>query len=99
MTYQFQEVTGFEWDEGNKDKNFLGHKVSNGECEQLFFNEPLIIIDDVKHSGREQRHAALGRTDDDRRLLIIFTMRGRLIRVISARDMNRKERNYYEHNG
>jgi uncharacterized DUF497 family protein len=88
-------VTGFDWDKVNIDKN-LNHGVQNWECEQVFFNEPLVVLDDPKHSIAEERSAAFGRTDGGRRLVVIFTMRGSKIRVISARDMNRKERRFYE---
>jgi hypothetical protein len=66
--------------------------VTNAECEQVFFNEPLVVSSDAKHSQDEDRFYALGRTSADRRLFVAFTMRGTLIRVISARDMSRKER-------
>ncbi|MBN8216723.1 MAG: BrnT family toxin [Spirochaetes bacterium] len=89
-------VTGFQWDKGNRNKNHLSHQVSNGEAEQMFFNLPPILWDDEKHSQGEQRHALLGTTDEGRWLTIIFTIRGTLIRVISARDMSRKERGHYE---
>jgi len=88
VVYPIPEVIGFDWDEGNRDKNLLAHDVSYGECEQLFFNEPLLILNDPKHSQIELRYAAFGRTDEGRLLVIIFTMRDQLIRVISARDMN-----------
>jgi uncharacterized DUF497 family protein len=92
-------VVGFQWDEGNADKNLIAHNVENWECEQVFFNEPLLILDDPEHSAAEKRWAAFGRTDAGRLLTVVFTIRGRLIRVISARDMNRKERLFYENNG
>jgi uncharacterized DUF497 family protein len=87
--------TGFDWDEGNAPKIWTRHAVSQGECEQLFFVEPLLIAPDPKHSGGEERWAALGRTADGRTLAIVFTLRGDLIRPISARDMNRRERALY----
>ena len=95
MGKEYSEITGFEWDEGNRDKN-LKHGVENRECEQMFFNEPLVILDDPKHSMAEERLAALGRTDAGRLLVVIYTIRGSKIRVISARDMSKKERLYYE---
>jgi hypothetical protein len=88
--------TGFEWDEGNVDKNWLKHQVSDAECEEVFFNEPLLVARDLTHSSQEPRFYALGRTDADRRLFAVFTIRGQLIRVISARDMSRRERKEYE---
>ena len=86
---------GFEWDEGNVNKNWLEHKVSPAECEQVFFNRPLVIQDDIKHSEVEKRFYALGGTDSKRNLFIAFTVRDKRIRVISARDMSRKEREVY----
>lgn len=99
MKNEFEKISGFDWDAGNSEKNRIKHNVENWECEQIFFNDPLIILDDPKHSIREKRFAAFGRTDTGRILAVIFTMRGKLIRVISARDMSRKERNFYEKNG
>lgn len=99
MINEFEQFTGFQWDEGNIDKNLIKHKVQNWECEQIFFNEPLIILDDPKHSLSEKRWAAFGQTDAGRFLTIILTKRGKLLRVVSARDMNRKERKFYEKSG
>ena len=87
---------GFEWDEGNADKNRIKHGVSRSECEQIFFNLPVVVGDDTKHSHAEDRYYALGRTDTGRGLFVVFTVRGESIRVISARDMNRKERRIYD---
>ena len=86
---------GFRWDEGNLDKNWYLHQVTNSECEEVFFNLPLIVAPDAKHSQQEQRYYALGRTDTDRWLFIAFTIRDDLIRVISARDMNQRETRKY----
>lgn len=86
---------GFQWDEGNSDKNWYLHQVTNGECEEVFFNLPLILVLDSKHSTTEQRYYLLGRTDTDRWLFIAFTIRNNLIRVISARDMNERETRKY----
>ena len=88
--------TGFDWDEGNLLKNWERHGVSASECEQVFFNLPLIVEPDTSHSGSEARFFALGVTDSGRRLFVVFTIRRILVRVISARDMNRKERKEYE---
>lgn len=92
------QVTGFDWDEGNSRKNVEKHAVAQSEAEQIFFNEPLLVLADGKHSLAETRFHALGHTEDSRLLHITFTLRdgGRLIRVISARDMHRKERAIYE---
>ena len=91
-------IEGFDWDEGNSRKSVEKHEVSQAEAEQVFFNEPLLIVEDIGHSVWELRLHALGRTDAGRLLHISFTLRGerRLIRVISARTMNRKERLRYE---
>jgi uncharacterized DUF497 family protein len=87
---------GFDWDEGNLLKNWEKHRVSASECEQVFFNSPLIAGLDEKHSSREPRYYALGITDAKRRLFIVFTVRNKLIRIISARDMSRKEREVFD---
>jgi uncharacterized DUF497 family protein len=92
----FSSVTGFEWDEGNQDKNREKHQVSNGECEEVFFNLPLLLEPDPTHSQSESRYYVLGQTNAGRRLFIAFTVRGGNIRVISARDMSKRERNFYE---
>ena len=89
-------ASGFEWDSGNTEKNWIRHQVRTTECEQVFFNRPLVVAPDVKHSGQELRFYALGQTGAARRLSIVATLRGDLIRVISARDMSRKERKAYE---
>lgn len=93
---ELSDWTGFQWDKGNRNKNLIKHSVEDLECEQVFFNEPLIILDDPKHSIAEKRFAAFGQTDVGRLLVVIFTKRGELLRVISARDMNRWERKFYE---
>jgi uncharacterized DUF497 family protein len=90
------DATGFQWDDGNAGKNWDLHRVSQVECEALFFNRPLLVTPDETHSQREARYAALGQTNGGRRLSLILTTRGTLIRVISARDMSRRERTVYE---
>jgi uncharacterized DUF497 family protein len=93
----FDLVEGFEWDEGNARKNADKHDVSQAEAEQVFFNDPLLLMDDLKHSQSETRVHAMGKTDAGRLLHVTFMLRhaGSRIRVISARDMSRKERAYY----
>src|SRR5260370_42335691 len=81
--------TGFQWDAGNADKNWELHQVSQGDCEQVFFNRPLQVAPDVEHSQREPRYAALGQTNAARRLAVVFAIRKTLIRVISSRGMRR----------
>ena len=87
---------GFEWDKGNSDKNWEKHQVSIWECEQIFFNHPLEVAEDTRHSTEEDRFYALGRTDLKRLLFVVFAVRRGKIRIISARDMSRKERKLYE---
>ena len=93
-----QKVSGFDWDRGNSRKSVEKHSVSQAESEQVFFNEPLLLLQDEKHSGTEPRYHAYGKTDVGRRLHVTFTLRNgsTLIRVISARDMHRKEELFYE---
>ena len=83
--------TGFEWDEANIQKNWERHRVTTEEAEDVFFNDPLVVRSDVQHSKGEKRYYALGRTDSGRYLFVAFTIRGLLFRVISMRDMNRRE--------
>ncbi|MEO6726683.1 MAG: BrnT family toxin [Blastocatellia bacterium] len=95
MKAHIEDCEGFAWDEGNSNKNWHLHEVTDGECEDVFFNLPLLIASDKKHSENEIRVFALGRTDADRWLFIAFTMRNKLIRVISARDMTKSEERIY----
>lgn len=92
---RLQACTGFDWDEGNLLKNWEKHGVPVAECEQAFFNRPLLARPDDRHSLAEVRFYLLGRADSGRQLFIVFTIRGDRIRVISARDMCRKERRSY----
>jgi uncharacterized DUF497 family protein len=94
----WQLVTGFEWDDGNARKSVTKHDVSQTEAEQLFFNEPLLMVSDFKHSTEETRIHALGKSDEGRKLHATFTLRQSKtkIRIISARDMSKKERKHYE---
>ena len=92
---KFDNIAGFEWDAGNIDKNWDKHGVSNAECEEVFFNSPLLIRPDSSHSQDETRTAAFGRTDTDRPLFIIFMVRKNCICIISARDMKDKELEVY----
>ena len=96
MSVNLYYCDGFEWDEGNSDKNWVLHQVSKAECEEVFFNVPLLVADDTKHSKTEKRYYVLGQTDRGRLLFIAFTIRQNLIRVISARDMNQRETKRYE---
>lgn len=88
--------TGFDWDAGNAKKNWEAHGVTSNESEQLFLNRPLVAAPDDQHSRNEPRFHALGRTNAGRLLALVFTIRGDLVRVISARDSSRRERRVYE---
>jgi len=90
------ECSGFDWDKYNSYKNWSKHNVSKNECEEIFFNQPLIIADDIRHSNSERRFFSLGKTDRERKLFIVFTVRENLIRVISARDMTTTEKRKYK---
>jgi uncharacterized DUF497 family protein len=89
------DCTGFDWDDGNTHKNWVLHRISPEEAEQVFLNEPLIVRIDVRHSRLEKRYYALGKTSSRRYLFVAFTIRQLLVRVISVRDMNRRERVAY----
>ena len=93
---RLKSCTGFDWDIYNSKKIWVKHRVDRVETEEVFSNEPVIVAEDIKHSEKEPRFYALGHTDDNRRLFVVFTIRGRLVRVISARDMSRKERKVYD---
>lgn len=92
---ELASCTGFDWD-ANVDKNWQRHQVSAAECEQVFFQRPVLVAPDLRHSRDEPRYAALGRTARGRLLAIVFTIRDARIRVISARPMSRRERRIYE---
>jgi uncharacterized protein len=94
--FDWSKLIGFDWDEGNKQKNWEKHQVDYRECEEVFFNEPLLISEDMTHSSQEQRYYVLGRSDAGRRLFLVFTIRSNKIRIISARDQSKKERKIYE---
>jgi uncharacterized DUF497 family protein len=90
------ECVGFDWDGSNSVKNWERHRVTPEEAEDLFFQDPFVVHADTRHSKGEKRYRALGRTSKDRRLFVAFTVRRKLIRVISARDMTRRELEEYE---
>src|SRR5258708_5400767 len=94
--FDLSKLEGFEWDEGNSKKNKEKHNVEKDECEQLFFNQPLIIFEDDRHTTeKEKRYGALGKTNEDRKLAIYFTIRNNRIRIISARDQGKKDKQEY----
>lgn len=88
-------LEGFEWDTGNSDQNWHQHQVRQAEAEQVLLNRPVVFAADLKHTRTEARFFTLGRTDSGRHLAIVFTTRGKLVRVISARPMSRTERRAY----
>ena len=94
----FSLVEGFDWDTGNATKSERKHGVSQQEAEQIFFNLPLLLVEDIVHSQVESRFQAMGRTDADRKLHVTFTLRrsGTLLRVISAREMSARERKIHD---
>lgn len=96
MADPLENCTGFEWDDSNTHKNWERHQVTPQEAEDVFFHEPLAVRSDVGHSKSEKRYCALGQTSTGRRLFLVFAIRRTLIRVISARDMNRNENEAYE---
>lgn len=91
-----EEISGFEWDNGNKIKNLTKHKVSQDECEETFFDPNRKIQKDLLHSAEEKRYVLLGHTKYKRLLYIVFTIRKEKVRIISARDINKRERKLYE---
>jgi uncharacterized protein len=88
-------LEGFEWDAGNSDKNWRSHQVRQSEAEQVLLSRPVVFTVDLRHSRTEARFFALGRSDSGRHLAVVFTTRGKLVRVISARPMSRAERRAY----
>jgi len=90
------EPLSFDWDSGNSSKNLIKHQVTNQEAEEVFINEHLIIIEDISHSKNEKRYNGFGKTKQSRLLFLTFTIRNNKIRIISIRDMDKKEKKIYE---
>jgi len=86
----------FEWDKGNIDKNKTKHDIENKEAEEIFLCKQKFIFKDKLHSQKEERLRIFGKTNKNRKLLVVFTIRNKRIRIISARDMNKKEVKFYE---
>lgn len=97
MTEVYEEPLAFEWDKGNSGKNFGKHRVTDRECEEVFFDGEKKILKHVLHAGSEPRYLILGKTKENRLLFLVFTIRSKSIRVISARDPSKKERKVYHH--
>ena len=91
----FSDIKGFEWDEGNSEKNWHRHQVTCSETEQVFLNHPLLLSQSLKSTEEELRYFALGQTNASRPLAVVFTLRGSLVQIISARPMSRRERRAY----
>lgn len=95
MKINLDQLEGFDWNQANL-AHIKKHNVDFVECEEVFSNKPLHVNEDKKHSSeKEIRFQVLGRTSQERRLLMVFTIRTNKIRVISARDQNKKERRSY----
>lgn len=90
------KLFSFEWDKGNIDKNLAKHNVANREAEEAFESNPKFIFRDEKHSQREERYGLFGITNKGRKLSVVFTIKKDKVRIISARDMSKKERRAYE---
>ena len=90
------KIISFEWDKGNVDKSYKKHGISPKEAEEVFVSEELFVLPDNKHSKTEKRHIALGKTQEGKKLFVVFTIKGKSIRVISARRMHQKEVSKYE---
>jgi len=90
------DLDSFDWDKANQDKNYVKHRVTNTECEEVFIDSHKVILVDELHSQKEPRFILLGKTKKSRLLFIVFTVRGKKIRVISARDTDKKERRLYD---
>jgi uncharacterized DUF497 family protein len=91
-----ESIVGFDWDNGNVYKNEKKHGLHYKIIEEVFFNEPLLIVENFGHSTEECRCIAYGQDNQNRKLMVIFTIREYSIRVISARSMTKKERSFYE---
>ena len=97
----FRESLSFDWDGGNKDKNWLKRRVTHEECEEVFFDPHKRLLKAAFHMGAvgaEERHLLIGQTTQQRFLFMVFVFRKDKIRVISARDLNKKKRKWYEKN-
>lgn len=92
----FKDALHFEWDRGNKHKNFLKHNVTGEEAEEIFFDPHKRIVKADLMVKEERRYLLIGKTKFGRSLFVVFTFRTNRVRIISARDLNRKEKKWYE---
>lgn len=83
----------FDWDKGNIGKN-KKHGVSDEEAEEIFSDPNKARYPDPKHSNIEPRFILTGQSQSERQLLIIYTIRNNRIRIISARDLNKRKEGY-----
>jgi len=98
IVVKLPSVVSFEWDKGNEQKNWLKHKVAGEEAEEAFTDEKRLILEDIRHSEKEPRFILIGKTEKRRILFIVYTLRSdnTRVRIISARDTNRREVQLYE---
>lgn len=87
---------GFQWDKWNIDKSHEKHKITANESEEIFLDENLQVVKDVKHSQKEARFIAIGKTSENKTLFVVFTLKKNKVRIISARKANKKERSKHE---
>lgn len=90
------KLTGFEWDKGNLDKSYKKHGITSKEAEEIFIDPNVFLLDDVRHSQKEDRFIAIGKTTSKKLLFAVFTVRKDRVRIVSARIGNQKERRKYE---
>lgn len=93
--FDLSNIEGLDWDKGNLE-HIKKHDVSREECEEAFLNKQPIVTEDVTHSQIEDRYRIYGQSDNGRLLFIIITVRNSKIRVISARDQNKRERKEFK---
>lgn len=98
LGFDLSKIEGFEWDAGNLE-HIQKHNVNYRECEEAFFNKPLVINEDEAHSQGEKRFRVYGKTNRGRLIFMIFTIRNNKVRVISCRDQNKKERKEFQKTG
>src|SRR5437764_1491262 len=98
VVIKLPSVLSFEWDKGNEQKNWLAHKVAGEEAEEAFDDDKRLVLEDIKHSEKETRFILIGKTEKGRMLFIVYTLRNEKtkVRIISARDVNKKEVLLYE---
>jgi uncharacterized protein len=88
----------YEWDDGKAATNIVKHQVSFEEASTVFADPLAVIFDDEVHSVEETRELILGHSASNRLLLVSFTERDGVVRIISARRATPKERRDYENN-